>query len=895
MALLWLKARQQGYAASWIMLAGFSLGVLLVLYLPAYLFSTSISGFTASAQSTSLPAFALPAQVLPTALLSSAVVATIVLKQLRFKALYLASISATAGVVLVLFVSGITAEQQVSIDTPTDFQVTGHIASLPEVRGRKLQAVLQVDRGEVCRFQSLPCRLLLSWYRDKEGGLPELEPGQQWSLTLRAKPARNYANPGGFDYAHWLAGQGIHATAYVKSRQPYQLTGKQIGGQVNLVRQQLAEHIRDVLPASTARSLVLGLAVGVRAEIDSQTRQLLQDTGTAHLLAISGMHIGMVSGFAFVFARVVWWLLFLPLYQLAGGYTHSRMLRGLMAANRSYFTGAVALLAAFAYALAAGFSLPTQRALLMLAVFVLLRLLQRRIAMRHVLLIVLVAALLFDPLAPLYPGIWLSFGAVVALVWLGSGRVAGRVLVPEDIDQEDKELATRELSVTRLLACSLASVVSRLGAVCGKFRQHLVRAAMLQLSLSFLLFPLAIIFFQQGSVVSPLANFFAIPLVGFVVLPLVMVGVAALGLGSLAGAAGKSIFASLSGVILVSAERCLEFLLRMLEWFNQLPVAAINFPDSAIIAAVFAVLGCLCATKPRGGRLRWLALPLLMPLLVQGVTLRQDGLRVHVLDVGQGLSVVVETRGQALLYDTGIGHTDAQGEGFSLVKTVLRPFLRSQGLPGPQVAVVSHSDNDHAGGLAALRRYYPGVRVIAPAVFTELAADEVCEQGKRWSWNGVEFQLLYPGLPEAGAATLSDNDLSCVLLIRYGRSTVLLTGDIEAHAEARLIDLFRQSTPGALLRQQIDVLVAPHHGSATSSSEKFVSLLRPRFAVFSMGWANRYGFPDSSVVLRYKSVGTKVFRTDESGAVRFDFDREGMLRVPQEYRRERRRIWSLWR
>ena len=230
-----------------------------------------------------------------------------------------------------------------------------------------------------------------------------------------------------------------------------------------------------------------------------------------------------------------------------------------------------------------------------------------------------------------------------------------------------------------------------------------------------------------------------------------------------------------------------------------------------------------------------------------------------------------------------------------MVNSVLVPFLRAEGLPGPQVAVISHADNDHAGGLEALRQHFPQVRVIAPPVFDDLSPDEACEQGKRWHWNGVEFWLLYPGPDENQPdANLSDNDLSCVLLVRYGQSTVLLPGDIEEYGEARLVEILSGMLSDEHERHPIDVVVAPHHGSSTSSSEEFVSLLRPRFVVFSMGWANRYGFPDSSVVLRYKSQGTKVFRSDESGAVRFEFNHHGLLKLPEEYRRQRFRIWSLW-
>ncbi len=868
--------KQSGYVDSWLILSGFSFGIMLVLFLPP-----ALSTFFPH----NIGTLAAPA------ILSASVALLILFRKLVAGPVYLAAVSAVIGIVLVLVVSGLSARQQVPFEVPTDFAVTGHIDSIPEARGRKHQALFQIDEGNVCRHSTLPCRVLLSWYRDAEGDMPDLQPGQQWRLTLRAKPLRNYANPGSFDYAHWLAGKGIHATAYVRTGEPYELTGASRGGQVDLFRLRLAERIRGLLPASQERALVLGLAVGIRSEIDTKTRDLLQATGTAHLLAISGMHIGMVSGFAYLFARCLWWLLFLPAYSFAGRYQHSAVQQTVMRANRSFMAGFAALLAGFFYALAAGFSLPTQRALLMLAVIVFLRIKQRQVSLRHVLLVVLVMALLLDPLAPLYPGIWLSFGAVVALVWLGSGRIrknTGSTDNAEAAAKTDENELTDENKSTASLSClntNLPMVKSRLAAIHLWLWEKVMRAGAIQLALSLVLFPLSIIFFQQGSLVSPVANFLAIPLVGFVVLPLIMSGLA---LGF--------VWQEAAAWILQLAEQGLTLMLVLLQWFNAWPFAAITFPETALAASAFAIAACLCVTKPRGGRLRWLALPLILPLLLQGVVVRQPGLRVHVLDVGQGLSVVVEAAGQVLLYDTGIGRTDKNGDGFSLVNNVVKPFLRSQGLPAPSVAVVSHSDNDHAGGLPALRKLYPQTRIIAPAAFQELRADEACEQGKHWRWNGVEFRLLYPAVADIRQqGLLSDNDLSCVLLVRYGRSTVLLPGDIEKYGESRLIDYLKTHAGSQLLRQQIDLVVAPHHGSATSSTPEFLEFLRPRYTVFSVGWANRYGFPDSSVVLRYKSLGTRTFRSDQSGAVRFDFGRGGLLRAPQEYRRQRWRVWSLWR
>jgi len=209
----------------------------------------------------------------------------------------------------------------------------------------------------------------------------------------------------------------------------------------------------------------------------------------------------------------------------------------------------------------------------------------------------------------------------------------------------------------------------------------------------------------------------------------------------------------------------------------------------------------------------------------------------------------------------------------------------------------------HAGGLAALRRLYPGVKVLAPRAFSdELQPDAFCEAGKHWQWNGVEFSLLHPaGKGSLASQAKAENDQSCVLLIRFGEVSVLLPGDIEEAAESQLVRHWGRRTGGTrqarvdlARRHPIDVLVAPHHGSATSSTPEFVDFLRPRYVVFPVGWANRYGFPAESVELRYKNQGASLFRTDQSGAVSFHIGRDGVLREPDQYRQQRRRIWSLW-
>lgn len=791
-------------------------------------------------------------------------------------------ISLTLGLLVASAHLGLSAAQQVRLDKPTDFDVTVRVVSIPDSNYRRTRAMVAVEDGEICTVALLPCRLRLSWYRSKHAPVPELVPGQRWRLTVRAKPPRGYANPGGFDYARWLHLSGIHGTAYVRAREPVIELSPSRSAWVNRFRLRLIQAIDGVLYDDPQQGLVLGLAVGVRDGITQENRQTLIDTGTAHLLAISGMHIGMVAGLAFVLGGVLWGIVVsiaslnflagwpfslfhphpwygydqikgngkpkrpvhLPFRSPAHANGHRVFVNHRIFTNhRKRFATVCALAAALAYALLAGFTLPTQRALLTLVAVSGLFFSSRAVSFRHILLLVLCSALLLDPLAPLSAGIWLSFGAVLALIWVGAGR--DRVAVDASLRQ--------------------------------RMWHRFYVTVRVQLALSLLMIPLTIGFFGQLSLVAPLANLIAIPWVGLFILPLLMAGIAALLFSE-----------SIAGWLLSLAAQGLELLLVVLRSLQEWPFASIALPETGIAVLLLGLIGFMCATKPAGGRLRWLALPLCLPLLTPLFLVRNQNLHVYVLDVGQGLSVVVATPNHVLLYDTGPGWRNAKGSGFSTFQSVVVPFLKAQALGPPDLAIISHSDNDHAGGLTDLRARYPQTEVVTPLSFmAELDADKACERGDSWTWDDVEFSVLHP----ASSADLtaihadSDNNLSCVLLIRYGDTRILLPGDIEGSAEARLLggsDL--QTGDNDASAFHYDLMIAPHHGSSTSSTPEFVDFTRPEHVVFAVGWANRYGFPDASVVMRYKTVGSNLYQTDRSGALTFEFDERGLVGPARQYR-----------
>ena len=261
--------------------------------------------------------------------------------------------------------------------------------------------------------------------------------------------------------------------------------------------------------------------------------------------------------------------------------------------------------------------------------------------------------------------------------------------------------------------------------------------------------------------------------------------------------------------------------------------------------------------------LAWLALPPGVPgrlvawlgalgvVLWRPVSLPGSCVRLDMLDVGQGLAVVVQTRHHVLLYDSGPSYRG----GGSAARSVVLPFLAHRGIDSLDRLVISHADNDHAGGLPFLLADVAVDRVLAGESLPQAPGADACAAAAPWHWDGVRFDLLHP---RAGDG-LAGNDASCVLLVSAGGRRALLTGDIEADAEARLVR--RRVLPRA------EWLSMPHHGSRTSSTAAFVQAVQPRVAVVSSGYGNRWGMPMPDITARWRAAGASVINTAESGAV----------------------------
>lgn len=689
-----------------------------------------------------------------------------------------------------------------------DLVVEGRIHDLPDADLRRSRFLLQVEQlRDAERPLDFSGLIRLSWYRD----VPPLRAGQRWRLHVRLKPAHGFANPGGFDFERWLFAQGIGATGSVRLGERAVLLDEGPGGQwLARLRQGLRERLRSALAGAPGVDLVVALVLGDRSGLTPERWGVLRRTGTGHLIAISGLHIGLVAGVVFFLGRWLW--------------SRSSSLCERLAAPRAAAVGA--MLAALVYSGLAGFAVSTQRALIMLAVLLGALLLMRTPRPFAALALALVGVLAVDPHAVLSAGFWLSFGAVAVL---------------------------------------LHALTRRVGA--AGFVWRWVRP---QWAVALGLLPLLLWLFGRASLVAPAVNLVVVPLFGLL-LPAVLV------------AAGLSLACGIDWP-LIQLAALLDAGVRLLGGVAEHPLSSLTLGARPTWVWLAALLGMLLLLGPRGLPGRWLAPLMLAPLLLVKPPSPPPGQAwLTLLDVGQGLAVAVRTAAHVLVYDTGPRFPS----GFNTGDAVVVPFLQDQGVRRVDQLVVSHGDRDHAGGVEALLARLEVGEMLAgePGELGDLAASasvpvRPCRAGQRWVWDGVIFEILYPSV-----AGEEGNNASCVLRVSVGGTAVLLPGDIEARVERVLV----RERGGDL---QARVLVAAHHGSATSSSAEFLQTVRPDWVLFAAGYANHFGFPAAPVRERVDAVGSASLATGISGAISFRLLADGALEGPWEHREHHRRLWT---
>ncbi len=698
-----------------------------------------------------------------------------------------------------------------------DVTLTGVVASLPQPFERGVRFDLDVEDAASAGANAVafrpPGKVALSWYN---GLTPEefqevlpIRAGEQWRLTVRLRRPHGTANPHGFDYEAWLLERGIGATGYVRPR------GERVRLAATSYRpayliERLREHIRtkfwDALPEHRYAGVLIALAIGDQRAIETADWEAFTRTGVGHLMSISGLHVTMVSGLA---AAIALWL-----------WRRSPRLMLRLPAQKAAAAAAVATAAA--YTLLTGFAVPAQRTLYMVAVVALAMWLDRIQSSSRVLAVALGVVLVLDPWAVLSPGFWLSFAAVAVMLYVGVSTLRG------------------------------AHWALQWGRV--------------QWAITLGLAPLLLVLFQQVSLVSPIANAIAIPIVSLVVTPLAL----------LAAVVPGAWIAELAHAVLT-------LLMPGLDWLAALPGAAWRQHAPAPWTAALAIAGVAWMLAPRGIPARYVGPLLLAPMfLVRPPLLEEGTARITFLDVGQGLAALVQTRHHALLYDAGPAYSVDADAG----SRVVVPFLRGEGLARLDAVVVTHNDLDHSGGAASVMRTIPTGMLwssldSAHPARTHAPIRLPCRAGPWWEWDGVAFTLLHPPTRSYDDPWLKPNSRSCVLRVATRHGAVLLTGDIEERDERALI------AGGGVLGAS--VMLAPHHGSGTSSSPALVGAVRPQHAVFAVGYRNRFGHPKQEVVGRYSSAGARIWRTDRDGAITFRLE-EGGVTVAR-YRDERRRYW----
>ena len=679
-------------------------------------------------------------------------------------------------------------------------EVVAQVATIPIRRTGRTQFILKVIEHPEAD-QPFPKRVRASIYRYED----HIKVADFLRAKIKLKAPYGFANPNTFDYERWLMMQGIEATGYVVSYQKLaaSATATTLEYSLERWRQRLFDKLESYRHLYAQVDSIAAITLGLSSLLSHRQREILSATGTHHLFAVSGLHIGMVFGLFFVLIERLWCYLFLSRY--------------LYPARDVALLGA--LPAAVAYAALAGFSVPTQRALIMLICVVCANFFRYKISLSQSLVAALLLILIYDPLATLSISFWLSFAAVAMIAFF--------LLIAPNLEGWKLWFGMQAYIATVMIIPSL-------------------------------------LFFTQGAPLSPLANMVIVPLTAFLVLPCSLITIASLMLNE-----------PIALFSIQVANLLFEMLWQINDWFASYAIRWFHHIDN--LTALFALTGILLFIVLRKKLVRWLALSLLLPLLPFFSTpspLPSGAFKVVFFDVGQGLSVLVRTRRHTLVYDTGPYYRS----GFNTMDSVVLPYLRARRIDTIDTLVVSHADNDHAGGAKVLMRHISPHRLLGGE---PLAVDgrpfERCVQGQSWVWDDVRFEILYP----KSDAIYEGNNASCVLRISNRRHSLLLTADIEKAGERIL-------SQHPLLPS--DVILVPHHGSRTSSTPELISAASPLLAVVTSGYRNRFGLPRADIVDRYYQRGIQILDTAKAGALIFDFPPDQNFDL-RSYRMHEQRYW----
>lgn len=702
-----------------------------------------------------------------------------------------------------------------------ELSITGIVKGIPSIREKGVRFILNINEATLVGSPEQSIKLnglvRLGWFQHTQ----DIQSGEMWHLKVKLKRPSGFMNSGGFDYEKWLFTQKIIATGYVRSAKLIDIKDNHKADQTissNLLwsvdhwRQKIHTTIQQRVENKISSAVLSALLVAVRDKLSDQQWELLQATGTSHLIAISGLHIAVVAGFAF-FPMMLLWRLFprlnerIPL-RVAGAI--------------------VGTLFALCYAMLAGLTLPTQRALLMVMIGLWGLVSRRNYDSSTIFSFALVLVLLWDPLAPLTVSFWLSFLAVFLILLF----------------------IKRQINQPRWMMLKL------------------------QLFLSLAMLPLTLLFFDSASLTSPVANLFAIPWVSLLIVPISLLALILMPFSEF-----------ISTQLLELSAILIDLLFKVLELLSVSILSQLSFFEIPTTLLLIAFLGVLVLILPKGFPAKWLGLLLFLPALSFQVEKPKVGeFHYTLLDVGQGYASVLSTQNHHLVYDTG-GHLS---DSFDLGKLVVAPYLKSKGINKLDMMMISHDDNDHRGGAEYLLNNIQINKVftsnrgnIENLRKKKLKGSKTCAEGHTWQWDGVNFEVLSPSIHFVG----NDNNRSCVLKIWNQYHSLLLTGDIEKKSEKALLETIPQKLVS-------EVLSVPHHGSKTSSTSAFLKQVSPEIGLISAGYRSRFGHPKPSIVKRYEDLGIELLDTVNYGAISLSFPADNKEINREYHRLEKQGFWS---
>jgi competence protein ComEC len=778
-----------------------------------------------------------------------------------------------------------------------DVMLTGVVRGLPASDPQGCRFSFDVESTEPA-IADFPRTVQLAWresageYRSRQrsravgnGDHPdhapdnaEVAPGDRWTFAARLKRPHANANFNMPDAEAALLERGVRATGYVRPLPvPVRAADRAHGVRIEVdrlraaIRERIGVALRgDGADAPPHTGIVVALAVGAQDGISDADWLQLRRSGINHLVAISGLHIGSVAGWVALLAGALW--------------------RRSLFIGRNFalcvpvplVTAVSGVLAAMLYAALAGLGIPAQRALIMLGVAAAAFVTGRLVDVLLVLAWALAIVVVIDPWATLSASATLSFGAVAVIVFAMKSRgtvVRHRAGAPGDWPSLDPSESPRGLVASDAPNAPDARSAPAWRAArwardaCATLADKLATAIHAQWAVTIGLAPLTVLWFSQIPITGPLANALAIPWVSFLVTPAVLAGVA--------------LPAPLDAYAYRFAHDLLDSMLALLAPLAHPPWALWRLPAPTPLALALAIGGVAWMLAPRGWPLRFAAPLLWLPLLWPAPRGPRDGeFRVTAIDVGQGGAALVETARHRLLFDAGPG-PEAGDTG----RRIVVPFLVAQGAWPLDEVVISHADADHAGGapallaeidVARLRASLPAAHPLWRTARHAGAQTAPCRAGDTWRWDGVTFEMLWP---DRAADPAKPNQTSCVLRVSNERHAVLFAADIEAAAERRLVAEHAQSAQAL----RAELLLAPHHGSRTSSTEAFLDAVRPLISIFQMGYRNRFNHPHPLIVARYRVRAIDMLRSDDDGAVRIETD-AGAL-IVEALRRSHRRYW----